>query len=470
MVGTSPLEREPLAQPDDFRDDEGQVRPQFVASVHTAIITENRDALAALVGDLHEADLGELIEELESEDRPRLIALLGRDFDFAALTEIDDAVREEILEEVPNEAIAEGVRDLDSDDAVYILEDLDADDQKEVLAQLTDLERGPLERSLDYPEESAGRRMQADFIAVPPFWTVGQTIDFMRETEDLPERFYQIFVVDTDRRVLGGVALDKLLRTKRPVRVEAILEPEERTVRVDEDQEDVAEIFKKYNLVTIPVVDADERLVGVLTFDDIVDVIEQEADEDMRALGGVTADEEMSDPVVSIARGRIPWLLANMLTAFLASGVISGFQNEIQKMVALAVLAPIVASMGGNAGTQTMTVTVRALATRELDASNAWRAVLREVSVGILNGAVLAVFVGALATLWFGNRELGMVIGVAIQLVMIAAALGGVAIPLLIERLGIDPAVSSGPFVTTVTDMVGFFTFLGVATLWFGLA
>jgi magnesium transporter len=457
-------------RPEEFRDEDGVLRPEFVAATHAAIEAGDRERLAELVADLHESDLGELIEELDSEDRPRLITLLGRDFDFAALTEVDDAVREEILEEVPNEAIAEGMRDLDSDDAVYILEDLAEEDQEEVLANLPASDRVTLERSLDYPEESAGRRMQADVIAVPPFWTVGQTIDFMRDTDDLPETFYRIFVVDGEKRVVGAVSLDRLLRSKRPMKIDEIMEEVEHAAHVDDDQEDVAENFKRYNLVSIPVVDAEDRLVGVLTFDDIVDVIEQEADEDILALGGVKAGEEISDPVLSIARGRIPWLLANMATAFLASSVINGFQGEIQKMVALAVLAPIVASMGGNAGTQTMTVTVRALATRALDGSNAWRSVWRELGVGVLNGAVFAVVVGILSALWFKNSDLGIVIGIAMQLVLMAAALGGVAIPLAIQRLGIDPAVSSGPFVTTVTDIVGFFTFLGVATLWFHLS
>jgi len=305
---------------------------------------------------------------------------------------------------------------------------------------------------------------------VPPFWTVGQTIDFMRETAELPEKFYQIFVVDADRRVLGGVGLDTLLRTQRPVRIESLMAPEEYTAHTDQDQEEVAEIFKRYNAVSIPVVDDGERLVGVLTFDDMVDVIEQEADEDIRALAGVNADEEASDPVVSIARGRLPWLLINMVTAFLAATVIRGFESEIQKMVALAALAPIVASMGGNAGTQTMTVTVRALSTRQFQAKAAWRTVLREMTVGILNGAALAIAVGAVAALWFRDPQIGMVIGIAMQVVLIAAGLGGVLVPLALDRFGIDPAVSSGPFVTTMTDIVGFFTFLGVATLWFNLA
>ncbi|MCA0423710.1 MAG: magnesium transporter [Proteobacteria bacterium] len=455
---------------DDLRDEDGNLRASFVAEVHAAIANDNRAELMALAGDLHESDLGELIEALESEDRPRLIALMGRDFDFTALTEVDYAVREEILEEVPNEAIAEGVRDLESDDAVYILEDLDQADQEEVLAKLPAEERDTLERSLDYPQESAGRLMQADFIAVPPFWTVGQTIDFMRDTADLPERFYQVFVVDADQKVVGGVGLDAMLRAKRPTKISDLMEPEEHQVSVNDDQEDVADIFKRYNLVTIPVVDADERIVGVLTFDDIVDVIEREADEDIRAMAGVKADEEASDPVFSIMRGRFTWLFANMLTAFLASSVIKGFEGEISKMVALAVLAPIVASMGGNAGTQAMTVTVRAIATRELTTVNAFRAIWREIRVGFLNGAAFAVVVGCLAALWFKSPDLGIVIGIAMQVVLIAAALAGVVIPIILDRFGADPAVSSGPFVTTVTDIVGFLAFLGTATLWFGLA
>ena len=245
--------------PEEFRDDDGNVRSGFVALVAQAIAAGDRERLNDLVSDLHEADTGALLEQLDSDDRPKLVTLLGRDFDYAALTEVDDAVREEILEEVSNADIAEGVRDLDSDDAVYILEDLSEEDQDEVLAKLPAIERSTLERSLDYPEESAGRRMQADVIAVPPFWTVGQTIDFMRDTADLPEKFYQIFIVDAERHVLGGVGLDQLLRSKRPMKIEMLMEPEEHSVSVDQDQEEVAEIFKRYNAVSIPVVDAEER-------------------------------------------------------------------------------------------------------------------------------------------------------------------------------------------------------------------
>ena len=395
---------------------------------------------------------------------------MGHDFDFSALTEVDDTVRDEILDELPAEAVAKGVRELESDDAVAILKDLPKDEQAEILEQLSASERVALARSLDYPEGSAGRRMQADFIAVGPDWTVGRTIDYLRETADLPERFYELYVIDQGRRLKGAVALDRLLRTKRPVPIAELVDEELRRVRATDDQEEVARLFERYDLISTPVVDTDDRLVGVITVDDIVDVIEQAAEEDIKALGGVRGEEELSDSVATIARGRFPWLFANLLTALLSSWVISNFQGSLQKMVALAVLMPIVASMGGNAGTQTMTVAVRALATRELSSANTWRIVRRELLVGVLNGLAFALIMGAVAAGWFNVTDLGLVIGLAMVTVLVAAALGGILIPLVLVRLGVDPAVSSGPFVTTVTDVVGFFSFLGIATLWFGLS
>ena len=362
------------------------MREDFVERVAQAIAAADSAALRELVGDLHEADVGDLIEALEPELRPRLVRLMGHDFDFTALTEVDDTVREEILEELPPETVAEGVRELDSDDAVAILEDLPQDEQTEILEQLPTSERVALARSLHYPENSAGRRMQTELIAVPPSWTVGQTIDYMRETPDLPDRFWELYVVDPDRRLKGAVALDRLLRTKRPVPIAELVDDELRPVRVTDDQEDVARLFERYDLVSAPVTDENDRLVGVITFDDIVDVIEEEAEEDIRALGGVGREEELSDSVWTIAKGRFPWLFANLLTALLASWVISNFEDALTKMVALAVLMPIVASMGGNAGTQTMTVAVRAIATRELSSANAWRIIQRELLVGVLNG------------------------------------------------------------------------------------
>ena len=457
------------SHPAALRDEDGNVRQAYVERVAQAIEAKDRAALRELVSDLHEADTGDLIEALEPELRPRLIALMGADFDFAALTEVDDTVRDEILEELPAETVAEGVRELDSDDAVTILEDLPKEDQAEILDQLPAPERVALSRSLDFPENSAGRRMQDEFIAVQPDWTVGQTIDYMRETPDLPERFWELYVVDHDRRLKGVVALDRLLRTERPVPIAELIEEELRPVQATDDQEEVARLFERYDLVSAPVVDADNRLVGVITFDDIVDVIEEEAEEDIKALGGVRGEEELSDSVWTIVRGRFPWLLANLLCALLSAWVISQFENSIGKMVALAVLMPLVASMGGNAGTQTMTVTVRALATRELSSTNARRIVRRELLVGMLNGVTFALIIGVIAAAWFSITDLGLVIALSMMTVLTAAALGGILIPLLLTRLGVDPAVSSRPFVTTVTDVVGFFAFLGIATLWFGL-
>ena len=451
-----------------LRDAEGALRADYVAEVAAAIAGRDAARLRALVGDLHEADVGDLIEALEPDLRPQLVELMGADFDFAALTEVDDTVREEILEELGAETVAEGVRDLDSDDAVYILEDLPKDEQAEILEQLPAFERVAIARRLDYPEESAGRRMRTEFIAVPPSWTVGQTIDYMRETADLPDRFFEIYVVDADHRLRGVVALDRLLRTKRPVPVIELMEPERHVVRATDDQEEVARMFERYNLIAAPVLDQD-RMVGVITFDDVVDVIEQEAEEDIKALGGVKGEEELSDSVWTIAKGRFNWLLVNLATAFLASSVLGLFEGELQKMVALAVLAPIVASQGGNAATQTMTVAVRALATRDLSSSNARRVILRELMVGLCNGLAFAVITGVAAYAWFKVPGLGFVIALAMMCNLTAAALGGIMIPLLLERLGYDPAVASGVFVTTVTDVVGFFSFLGIATLWFGL-
>ena len=319
-------------------------------------------ALRVLVGDLHESDLGAVLEALEPDQRPRLVELLGIDFDFTALTEVDDAVRDEILEELRPQTVAEGVRDLESDDAVAILEDLPEGRAGRNPRPVAAPERVALARSLDYPEGLAGRRMQTEFIAVPPDWNVGQAIDYMRETVELPERFYELYVVDE-----AGLSRRRAARPAAAQQAAGadlrLMEAERRRVRADQDQEEVARLFQRYNLVAAPVVDDNDRLVGVITIDDVVDVIEEEADEDLKALGGVTSDEELSDTVWTIARGRFNWLLVNLATAFLASSVLGLFEGQLEKMVALAVLAPIVASQGGNAATQTMTVAVRALAT-----------------------------------------------------------------------------------------------------------
>ncbi len=450
----------------DVRDDDGMMNAGFVADVSEAVLLSDVTTLRGLVDDLHEADMGALIEALDAEDRPKLISLLGADFDFAALTEVDDSVREDILEELPAETVAEGMRDLDSDDAVYILEDMDEADKAEILDKMPASERIALQKSLDYPEGSAGRRMETDVLAVPPFWSVGQTIDFMREATDLPDRFYELFVVDPAHHFLGAVPLDQLLRTKRPVKIDKLVDEDRRTVAATDDLEDVARMFQRYNLVAAPVVDESGRLVGVMTIDDIVDVIEEAADDDVKQLGGVAGDEELSDSFAEIAKGRFRWLFVNLLTAFLAAAVMKLFEASLEKMVALAVLAPVVASQGGNAATQTMTVAVRALATRELGAWNLRKFFTREMKVALVNGTAFALITGVMAALWFSSTGLGVVIGLAIIANLLAAALAGVLIPVTLDRLDIDPAVSSGTFVTTVTDMVGFFAFLGIATLW----
>ena len=396
--------------------------------------------------------------------------LLGDDFDMTALTEVDEAIRREIVDQMPNAQIAAAIGELDSDDAVYILEDLDKEDREEILAQLPFTERVRLRRALDYPESSAGRRMQTEFVAVPPFWSVGQVIDHMRESAELPDKFYEIFVVDPGYRLKGSVELDTLLRTRRPVRISDIASEDVHRVRAADDQENVARLLRRYNMVSVPVVDDAERLVGVVMVDDVVDVIAEEADEDLKALGGVRGEEELSDNVWTITRSRFTWLFLNLITAFVAASVLGFFEGQLQKMVALAVLAPIVASQGGNAATQTMTVAVRALATRELTRANMWRIVLREVFAALLNGIGFAAITGILAGLWFQSPGLGLVIGAAMVVNLVAGALGGILVPLALERFRADPAVSSGVFVTTVTDVVGFFAFLGIATLWFGLS
>jgi magnesium transporter len=452
-----------------MRNEDGEIRPEFVEKIAHAVHAADAAFLREVVAELHEADLGDLIAALEPDDRVSLVELTGTDFDFSALNEVDYSVREEILEELEPETVAEGVRELESDDAVELLEGLDEKDQEEILEKLPRSERDVLERSLEYPENSAGRRMQTEFISVPPDWTAGQAIDYMRDTPDLPDRFYEIYAVDRAQHWQGAVPLDALLRARRPVPLTDLIDEDRRRVSVTDDQAEVARLFGKYNLVAAPVVDTANRLVGVITIDDVVDVIEEEADEDLKALGGVTSDEELSDSVWTIAKGRFNWLLVNLATAFLASSVLGLFEGQLEKMVALAVLAPIVASQGGNAATQTMTVAVRALATRELGSSNAFRVVVREGLVGLVNGLAFAVITGIAAVAWFKIPALGVVIGLAIICNLVAGALGGILIPMVLERVRADPAVASGTFVTTITDVVGFFSFLGIATLWFGL-
>ncbi len=448
-----------------LRDEEGALRSDFLHAVEAALEAHDAQRVRELTLKLHEADLADLIQLLRPDQRAPLIAMLGRDFNAAALSELDEGVRNQVLEAMSTEKVAEALQQLDSDEAVYLIEDLDKQDQSDILAKLPSLERAALERSLEYPEDSAGRIMQTDLIAVPPFWSVGQTLDHLRDAPDLPDRFYEIFVVDPTYRLVGSVALDRLLRSKRPVTIEEITERDVHPIRAGADQEEVARQFERYNLTSTPVVDEGQRLVGVITADDVVEVIQEEASEDILRLGGV-AGESVSDPVWQTARHRFIWLFVNLGTAILASGVISLFDATIQQMVALAVLMPIVASMGGNAATQTMTVAVRALATQDLGPVNVARVIGRETVVGLFNGLVFALIMGAIAFFWFGSGQLGLVIGAAMIINLFVAALSGILIPLGLEALGLDPAIASGVFVTMMTDCVGFFAFLGLAALW----
>ena len=329
------------------------IRAPFLAHIGAAIADRDTLILKKEVGGLHQSDLGDLLEALMPEQRLALVELLGKDFDFSALTEVDEAIRLEIVEKLPNAQIAEAVQELDSDDAVYILEDLDQEDQDDILAQLPFTERVRLRRSLDYPEDSAGRRMQTEFVAVPPFWTVGQTIDYMREDQNLPDRFSQIFVIDPTFKLLGAIDLDRVLRTRRTGKIEDIMHETRYAIPATMDQEEAAREFEQYDLLSAAVVDENERLVGVLTIDDVVDVIQEEAEEDLLRMGGV-GDEELSDTILATSRSRVPWLAVNLVTAFVAASVISLFDGTIEQVVALAILMPIVAGMGGNAGSQTM--------------------------------------------------------------------------------------------------------------------
>jgi magnesium transporter len=450
-----------------LRDEEGAFRSEFLHAVETALEARDAPKVRELTLKLHEADLADLIQLLRPEQREPLIATLGHDFNAAALSELDEGVRDQVLEVLSKEKVAEALQQLDSDEAVYLIEDLDKKDQSDILAKLPSFERAALERSLEYAEDSAGRIMQTDLIAVPPFWSVGQTIDYMRKAEDLPDRFHGVFVVDPAYHLIGSVALDRLLRSKPPVTIEKITDREVHPIAVDSDQEEVARLFERYNLTSAPVVDPDQRLVGVITADDVVEVIQEEASEDILRLGGV-GGESVTDSVWETTRLRFSWLLVNLVTAILASFVISLFDATIEQMVALAVLMPIVASMGGNAGTQTMTVAVRALATKDLGPVNVARVIGRETVVGLLNGLLFAIIMGAITFFWFGSGQLGLVIGAAMIINLFVAALSGILIPLGLQALGLDPAIASGVFVTMMTDCVGFFAFLGLAALWLG--
>jgi len=448
-----------------IRDEDGVFKPEFIEDVISALRADDKNSLQARVDSLHEADLADLIEILPKSERQILVERVGAEMNYAALSELEEPVRDEVLDILPAKQLADAVSELESDDAAYLLEDLDQGERNEILAKIPKTERESLKRVLEYPEDSAGRLMQTSFVAVPETWSVGRTIDYMRKTDELPSEFFEIFVVNARFKLVGTLPLSRVLRTQRSQKVTSVMDNELTLIDADQDQEETAFLFQNYNLVSAPVVDDDERLVGVITIDDIVDVIQEEASEDIRRLGGV-GDESLTDTVFKTTKARFIWLFVNLITAVLASVVIGMFDATIEQMVALAILMPIVASMGGNAGTQTMTVAVRAIATNDLMPMNAWRVVSRELLVGFVNGILFAIIIGVVAYLWFGLETLGYVIAGAMVVNMIVAALSGILVPMTFEKMDIDPAIASSVFVTTVTDVVGFFAFLGLAALW----
>ena len=416
--------------------------------------------LYRLVRPLHAADHADLIERYSGRNREALVVVLGRYFDPETLTYLDDKVREEVIPLLDEEVLRNAMHMLESDDAVEILGELDDDEQARLLDTTPDRERAMVEEGL----ASAGRLMQREMVTVPEHWTVGQTIDFLRTTEQLPNYFYDIYVVDPAHHPFGKLSLSRLLRSKRPVRVADVMSTDFHKVPLVMDQEDVAMMFRQYGLVSAPVVDADERLIGMITVDDVVDVMNEEAEEDILRLGGV-ANDDLHGSLLSTTRSRFSWLAVNLVTAIVASGVIGAFETTIEKIVALAVLMPIVASMGGNAGTQTLTVAVRALSMRELSSTNAFKFVMKEMTVGSLNGIMFALIAAGACWAWFGDPQIAAVMASAMMINLFVAGLSGTLIPITLERFKIDPAVASTVFLTTVTDVVGFFTFLGLAAL-----
>ncbi|MEO1471269.1 MAG: magnesium transporter [Pseudomonadota bacterium] len=438
--------------------------PALVAAVMAALDDKDRAAVREAIADLHVADIADLVEQIAPERRKRFIKFAWTDLDPAFLVELEEGVRDQILTLLKPRELAEAAREFETDDIVYLLSDLLPGAQREVLAALDPGDRVAVARSLSYPDYSAGRLMQTELVRAPSFWTVGQMIDYLRANKHLPERFYDVVVVDASMKPVGLIPLATILGHRRPVTLGSLMHEDMRSFHVEDAQEDVAYAFKQYHLVSAPVTDDDGRLVGVITIDDAVEAMDEEAEEDLKRLGGV-GDEEISDSVWAIVKRRFPWLAVNLLTAILASLVIAQFDETIAQVVALAVLMPIVASMGGNAGTQSLTVAVRALATRDLTPTNALRVVWRETVVGLLNGVGFAVVMGAVAVFWFGDPAIGGVIAIAMVINLVAAALAGILVPLVLDRVGADPALASGTFVTTVTDVVGFLAFLGLAAL-----
>tara|TARA_R110002049_G_scaffold10127_7_gene50592 strand:- start:5072 stop:6475 length:1404 start_codon:yes stop_codon:yes gene_type:complete len=437
-----------------------------VSAILDAVEYGDQSLLTALMEPLHAADIADLLEQISEGDRRDLIRLYDREFDGEILSELDESIREEVISILTPQVLNQAVREMDSDDVVDLIEDLEDDQQEAILGALEDSDRVAVEQALTWPEYSAGRLMQREVVMAPEHWTVGQAIDHLRVTkeEDLPDQFYHIVMVDPRLHPVGNVTLGKLMRSKRDTMLRDILEDTFQVIPAMRDEGDVAYAFNQYHLISAPVVDDEGRLIGVITIDDAMAVLDEEHEEDILRLAGV-GEGSLSDRVLETTKQRLPWLAVNLVTAIAASMVISQFEVAIAQIVALAVLMPIVASMGGNAGTQSLTVAVRAIATRDLTGSNVWRVIRRECLVGLINGLIFALVMGIVGIIWFGSPALGYVIATAMVINMVVAGLAGTGIPILLERVGVDPALASGAFVTTVTDVVGFFAFLGLAAM-----
>ncbi len=448
-------------------DEDDRLRPDFVAKVLDAVEAGDNVTARALVEPLHPADVADLIELAAADEREGLVAALAGIVDADVYAELNEHVRETLIDEMDAAQVADLAGQLDTDDAVAIIEDLDRDEQQAVLSAMEPDDRAAVEEALTYPEETAGRLMQRDLIAVPEHWTVGQVIDYLRSSDELADDFWEVFVVSPVHHPVGTCKLSTILRSPRTIKVSEIMLRDQTLIPVDLDQEEVALKFQKYALISAAVVDPSGRLVGMITVDDIVHIIQEEAGEDALLLSGA-GDGDINEPVYETYKSRVRWLAANLMTALVASSIIRLFEDSIERLAVLAVLMPIVAGVGGNAGTQTLAVTVRAIATNQLTGSNRWRAVRREMRVASMNGVTIAILVGTAVTLLLGSAQLGMVIAAAMMANILVAGLAGVLVPLTMERYGADPAVASSVFVTMVTDSMGFLAFLGLAT-WVGL-
>ena len=454
----------PAPDEDAFMDEEDRLRPDFVERVLDAVEAGDNDTARKLVEPLHPADVADLIELAARDEREGLVAALADIVDAEVYAELNEHVRETLIDEMEPEQVADLAGQLDTDDAVAIIEDLDREDRQAVLAKMEPDDRAAVEEALTYPEETAGRLMQRDLIAVPEHWKVGQVIDYLRSTDELATDFWEVFVVSPDHHPVGTCKLSSILRSPRGSSVSDIMVEDQTLIPADMDQEEVALRFQKYALISAAVVDGSGRLVGMITVDDIVHIIQEEAGEDVLLLAGAGEEGDINEPIVETYRSRVRWLVANLMTALVAATVIRFFEHSIERLAILAVLMPIVAGVGGNAGTQTLAVTVRAIATNQLTGSNRWRAVGRELRVALLNGLTIAVLIGVGVALVLGSPPLGAVIAAAMLFNILVAGLAGVLVPLTLERYGADPAVASSVFVTMVTDSIGFLSFLGLAT------